>query len=178
MPLTIESPKIGPTVSDLRERRVRRGTIRDRGRRIRIGLVNNMPDAALQATERQFARLLEDSSGDYDIRLVLVTLDALPREPSVREAIAGAYRAPDALRALHPDAILVTGAEPRAPELSDEPFWSELTALIDWARGAHVLDPLFLPRRAYGRAASGRRRATAAVGQIVRRVRFASDRVA
>ena len=46
-----------PPVANLRERRLRRGSIRDRGKRIEIGLVNNMPDAAVAATERQFARL-------------------------------------------------------------------------------------------------------------------------
>src|SRR5260370_16968360 len=32
-----------------------------------IGLVHNMPDAALQATERQFMRLLEAAARDYQI---------------------------------------------------------------------------------------------------------------
>jgi hypothetical protein len=32
--------------------------------RIEIGIVNNMPDAALVATERQFSRLIEQASGD------------------------------------------------------------------------------------------------------------------
>ena len=80
VPLTIESSKPRTYGPDLGERRIRRGTIRDRGRRLRIGLVNNMPDAALQATERQFASLLEDFSGEYDVRLVLVT----SRHPAAR----------------------------------------------------------------------------------------------
>jgi hypothetical protein len=32
------------------------------GKRLRIGLINNMPDAALKATERQFLSLLESAS--------------------------------------------------------------------------------------------------------------------
>ena len=73
MPLTLE----GPTpinvaqLGRVRERRARRGTMRDRGKHIEIGLVNNMPDAALQATERQFSSLLEAASGRLDVRLRL-----------------------------------------------------------------------------------------------------------
>jgi homoserine O-succinyltransferase len=34
-----------------------------------IGLVNNMPDSALQATERPFIRLLEAAAGNHRILL-------------------------------------------------------------------------------------------------------------
>ena len=61
MPVAIErlSPETVAQISAVRERRVRRGSLRDRGRRIEIALINNMPDAALLATERQFANLLD-----------------------------------------------------------------------------------------------------------------------
>lgn len=38
---------------------------------IHVGLVNNMPDAALRTTELQFARLLKDAAGPLDVRLRL-----------------------------------------------------------------------------------------------------------
>jgi len=38
---------------------------------LHIGLVNNMPDAALRATELQFARLLKAAAGSFDVRLRL-----------------------------------------------------------------------------------------------------------
>ncbi len=57
MPLTIESAPFPLGTPLLRERRARRGTFSDRGRTLRIGLVNNMPDAALAATERQFVEI-------------------------------------------------------------------------------------------------------------------------
>ena len=34
--------------------------------------------------------------------------------------------------------MIVTGAEPRAPTLSDEPYWRELSAVIDWAEAQTV----------------------------------------
>ena len=41
---------------------------------IHVGLVNNMPDAALRATELQFARLLKAAAGNLDVRLRLFSL--------------------------------------------------------------------------------------------------------
>jgi homoserine O-succinyltransferase len=133
MPVTITPPSTEFSVVDLRERRVRRGTIRDRGKRLQVGLVNNMPDSALGATERQFRRLLEDASGEYDVELSFFSMESLPRESRARNAMAGTYRAVRELRTSRRDALIVTGAEPRAPDLREEPYWRELTALIDWA---------------------------------------------
>jgi homoserine O-succinyltransferase len=128
MALRIETPR-PQSVAHFRKRRGERGRI------LRIALVNNMPDAALTTTERQFASLIAAASGDLDVRLELVALESLPREAGVREAMRGRYGAPGDLFAAAPDALIVTGAEPRAPDLTDEPYWRELSALIDWARG-------------------------------------------
>ena len=92
-----------------------------------------MPDAAWSATERQFAGLLDDAAEDFDIRLSLWTLETLDRERETRRAMAGRYRTVRELRGAERDALIVTGAEPRAPDLRQEPYWRELTALFDWA---------------------------------------------
>ncbi len=34
----------------------------------------------------------------------------------------------------HLDGLIVTGAEPQAPNLRDEPYWASLTKVIDWAQ--------------------------------------------
>ena len=133
VPVAIEAPSAEAAVTDLRERRLRRGSIRERGKRLRIGLVNNMPDAAWSATERQFAGLLDDAAEDFDIRLSLWTLETLDRQRETRRAMAGRYRTVRELRGAERDALIVTGAEPRAPDLRQEPYWRELTALFDWA---------------------------------------------
>ena len=52
-----------------------------------IGLINNMPDPALQATERQFMRLLTAAAGNHRIRFPLL-LAAL-REPVAAGEMAG-----------------------------------------------------------------------------------------
>jgi len=41
------------------------------GEAIEIALVNNMPDAALDATERQFRALLSAAAGGRDVRLTV-----------------------------------------------------------------------------------------------------------
>jgi homoserine O-succinyltransferase len=101
-----------------------------------------MPDSAVAATERQFSGLLRDASGDLDVSLSLFTLDSVPREPSAREAIARSYRGASALEAHGPDAIIVTGAEPKTPDLRQEPYWNELGAVFDWAED-HTVSVLF-----------------------------------
>ena len=44
-----------------------------------IGLINNMPDTALQATERQFMRLLRQAAGDSRIDFHCFSLPSVQR---------------------------------------------------------------------------------------------------
>jgi homoserine O-succinyltransferase len=134
MPVTIDrpTPQPQPRVSDIRERRRGRGTIRDRGRRITIGLVNNMPDGALAATERQFSGLMESASGEADIRLRLYALRQIPRSREAKDHLAELYADVNALRGQGLDALIVTGAQPLAADLKTEPYWNALANLIDW----------------------------------------------
>ncbi|SRR5579883_290580 len=135
MPVTIERPVLPAEarVSDISERRRRRGTIRDRGRRLTIGLVNNMPDAALAATERQFSGALETASGDLEVRLRFYALPQIPRSPEALAHVAQLYAAAAALGGDSLDALIVTGAQPISPDLEGEPYWRGLTKVIDWA---------------------------------------------
>jgi homoserine O-succinyltransferase/O-acetyltransferase len=98
-----------------------------------IGFVNNMPDAALETTERQFQELLASAAGDHPIRIRLFALPELPRSDDLRAYVARHYEAPGELWSSRLDGLIVTGTEPRAPRLQDEPYWPTLTRLIDWA---------------------------------------------
>jgi homoserine O-succinyltransferase/O-acetyltransferase len=98
-----------------------------------IGLVNNMPDAALQATERQFTRLLQAAAGDTRIHLHCFSLPSVKRSPQARQLMDGRYADIADLDRLQVDGLIVTGAEPIAAALPEEPFWQDLTAVIDWA---------------------------------------------
>lgn len=101
--------------------------------RLHIGLINNMPDAALQATERQFAGLLHAAAGDIDIDLSLYALPDVPRAEAGRRHLSERYLSVEALWQSDLDALIVTGAEPVAQDIVDEPYWDSLATIIDWA---------------------------------------------
>jgi homoserine O-succinyltransferase len=103
---------------------------------LRIGLVNNMPDAALCATERQFGDLLSAAAGDTEIDLVLFSLAGVARGEKARASMAGRYRDAPMIADAGLDGLIVTGAEPKTPRLDDEPYWPALTEVADWTRFA------------------------------------------
>ncbi|ABD05712.1 homoserine O-succinyltransferase [Rhodopseudomonas palustris HaA2] len=126
----IDSPMLVP--SGRRDGRRRRDAA-GRDAAIEIGLVNNMGDAALRATERQFARLLEAGAGDRPVRLHCFALPSVQRSPAARHRIDSLYAGISELRTIRLDGLIVTGAEPRAATLREEPYWDEMRALVDWA---------------------------------------------
>jgi homoserine trans-succinylase len=67
MPLLLDTLRPGPAV-DLRGRNC-----------LTIGLVNNMPDAACEATERQFIELLRAAASDVVVLLKFFSVAAVPR---------------------------------------------------------------------------------------------------
>ena len=106
---------------------------RPAGGPIVVGLVNNMPDPALQATEAQFAGLLEAAAGALAVQLRLSSLPGLPRSAEAQEHIGRSYWPIDELLAGSLDAVIVTGTEPRAPRLVDEPYWQRFVELLSFA---------------------------------------------
>lgn len=100
---------------------------------LEIGLVNNMPDAAIETTERQFVQLLDSASGPIVVHLKLFCIPEVPRADLVRHRLAGRYADIDELWDDHLDGLIVTGTEPRLSNLKLEPYWATLTKVIDWA---------------------------------------------
>ncbi len=99
-----------------------------------IALVNNMPDSALKATERQFMRLVQSAAGKTRVRFHCFALPTVARSKQAKDHIDKEYVEIGELHRLHIDGLIVTGAEPLAPRLHDEPYWREFTDLIDWAK--------------------------------------------
>lgn len=105
----------------------------DDGAPIVIGLVNNMPDAAVQRTEGQFRELLAAGPLGQRVRLKLFFLPEVPRSDAIRSHFRLHYQDISQRADTWIDGLIVTGAEPKALKLEDEPYWSSLTWLVDWA---------------------------------------------
>jgi homoserine O-succinyltransferase len=99
-----------------------------------IGLINNMPDSALQATERQFMQLLKAAAGNNRIHFHCFSLPSVQRSQTAKWRVDRQYTDIADLGRLHIDGLIVTGAEPNAATLPEEPFWEDLTDIIDWAQ--------------------------------------------
>jgi homoserine O-succinyltransferase/O-acetyltransferase len=100
---------------------------------LEIGIVNNMPDASFLATERQFKELLDRALGSQPVRWHLYALDGIARGESAAQHLTSHYRNVEALLHEKLDGLIVTGCEPKAASLADEPYWTSLTRVIDWA---------------------------------------------
>ncbi len=123
---SIESPALAPEAQ-------RGNAVGDGAAVLEIGLVNNMPDAALRATERQFVRVLNAAAGQSIVRLHCFALPSVPRGAAAKARIDSLYADVADLGKIKLDGLIVTGAEPRAAALPHEDYWPALTELIDWA---------------------------------------------
>jgi len=101
---------------------------------VTIGLINNMPDPALDATERQFTDLIRAAASKTIVRLLLFSIPEIPRAETTRQDMAERYRDVSELWGAHVDGLIVTGTEPRMKNLKDEPYWATLSRVVDWAR--------------------------------------------
>ncbi|MFZ0008737.1 MAG: homoserine O-succinyltransferase [Steroidobacteraceae bacterium] len=106
-------------------------------RGVLIGLVNNMPDSALESTEAQFTRLLEAASGPLEVRLRFFYLPEIARAPAARARLTARYWETRELAHHAPDALIVTGMEPGGGPLDSEPYWRGFVELLEWAE-AHT----------------------------------------
>jgi homoserine O-succinyltransferase/O-acetyltransferase len=106
----------------------------DQSRHIEIGLINNMPDAAMEATARQFFTLLEAAASDgVVIRLKLFSMPGLPSSDWRRRHLSAYYLDFSDLWGARLDGLIVTGTEPRTADLSAEPYWTCLSKIVEWA---------------------------------------------
>ena len=100
---------------------------------ITIGLINNMPDSALISTERQVFSLLDAAAGKIPVRLRLYTLPMVPRTDWGQQYTRRFYSDIGDLWNESLDGLIVTGTEPQAPKLAEEPYWDSFGEVIDWA---------------------------------------------
>jgi homoserine O-succinyltransferase len=129
-----QAPSVPAARAETRLGRVRL----DPKRPIRVGIVNNMPDAALLATERQFMRLLEPATQKLAVHISLFYLPDIARGAAAQAQLLARYAPIDALPHAGVDALIVTGCEPVRSNLADEPYWPSLVRLVDWAKNNTV----------------------------------------
>ncbi len=101
---------------------------------LNIGLLNNMPDSALEATERQFLNLLDSAANGVSVRLLLYALPDVPRTVAGRTHLSRFYSGIENLWRSQLDGLIVTGREPVTRNLADEPYWGNLTSVVEWAK--------------------------------------------
>jgi len=103
-------------------------------RELHIGFLNMMPDAALQATERQFIRLVGGCNRIAQFFVYPFSLPGLPRSQETLDYIEQYYSDFETLRKEGLDALIITGANVANPTLKEEPFWEPLIEVVDWAQ--------------------------------------------
>jgi homoserine O-succinyltransferase len=102
-------------------------------RELHIGLLNMMPDAAIEATERQFFRLVGEANPIAQFFIHPFTLDVLPRGEKAQTHISKFYESFEQIKQDGLDALIITGANVSHPNLAQEEFWEPLTEVVDWA---------------------------------------------
>jgi len=102
-------------------------------RELHIGFLNMMPDAALQATERQFIHLVGSSNPIAQFFVYPFSLPELDRSAAAKAHIKEHYFDFEELAAAGLDALIITGANVIEPSLVDEPFWKPLIGVARWA---------------------------------------------
>jgi homoserine O-succinyltransferase len=105
---------------------------------LHIGLVNNMADAAMGATERQFLTLLEAAAGDMLVHLTLYALPEVERKPFGQRRVDSFYSGIEELweqpPEQYPDGLIVTGREPLTPDLREEAYWPSFKRVLAWTQ--------------------------------------------
>ncbi|MCX7103377.1 MAG: homoserine O-succinyltransferase [Methylobacter sp.] len=103
-------------------------------REMHIGLLNMMPDAALEATERQFFRLVGACNQIVQFHVHPFTIEGMKRSPETQAHIAKYYESFEQIKCDGLDALIISGANVSHPKLSEEDFWKPLAEVFFWAK--------------------------------------------
>ena len=105
-------------------------------RELHIGLLNLMPDAALEATERQFFRLVGSCNRIAQFHIHPFTVTGVERGEKAQAHIDNYYQHFEEVREEGLDALIISGANPANPDITQEGFWDQMLEVIDWASEA------------------------------------------
>ena len=102
-------------------------------RELHIGLLNMMPDSALEATERQFFRLIGHSNQVAQFYIHPFSISSIERGKDATKHIKKYYKTFDEIKLQGLDALIITGANVTDPDLRLAPFYNELREVVDWS---------------------------------------------
>jgi len=102
-------------------------------RELHIGFLNMMPDAALEATERQFIRLVGNCNRIAQFYVYPFSLPGLKRSRETQAYLEKYYCDFRQLREQGLDGLIITGANVANPALDQEPFWEPLMEVVRWS---------------------------------------------
>lgn len=102
-------------------------------REMHIGLLNMMPDAALQATERQFLRLVGSCNRIAQFHVHPFTIEGIERQGDAKRHVDTYYERFADLQRSGLDALIITGANVTEPDITQEVFWEPLIEVMDWS---------------------------------------------
>ena len=102
-------------------------------RALHIGLLNMMPDSALEATERQFFRLIGRSNQVLQLYIHPFSIPSIKRGKKASEHIDKHYKTFDEIKDHGLDALIISGANVSHPDLEKAPFYKELRQVVDWS---------------------------------------------
>ncbi len=103
-------------------------------RELHIGFLNMMPDAALEATERQFFRLIGSCNQMVQFYIHPFSIDGVPRGEKGRAHIDKYYEDFATIQEQGLDALIISGANVTRPKLEQEDFWEPLIEVFNWAQ--------------------------------------------
>lgn len=103
-------------------------------RELHIGLLNMMPDTALEATERQFFRLLGACNQIVQFHAHLFTIEGIERGAEAQKHIDSYYESFDNIKKDGLDGLIISGANVTHANLEQEPFWDPLSEVFTWAK--------------------------------------------
>ncbi|MDA8905506.1 homoserine O-succinyltransferase [Candidatus Thioglobus sp.] len=102
-------------------------------RELHIGLLNMMPDSALEATERQFFRLIGHSNQIAQFYVHPFSLSSIKRGKHSTAHIKEHYKTFEEIKLQGLDALIITGANVTDPDLQLAPFYEQLREVVDWS---------------------------------------------
>jgi homoserine O-succinyltransferase/O-acetyltransferase len=100
---------------------------------VRLAFINNMPDSAIEDTETQFFSLIHSASAELPVVIELYSLPGVSRGESAQQHLDRFYLNTEKLLSLKYDGAIITGTEPRHPDLRKEPYWNSLCDVFKWA---------------------------------------------